>query len=413
MNSNIRVAPMVVGAGLDIDGDIVTINQLRISNPELAAYLLSKEGPEQLVALVDLINLAVSVKNLAGSSLETENVKKSAEMVVQSLNGTVASLLESIKFKTGQLMDPESGVIAQKMRETATSIGDNQETKLRDLLSPKKDGTPISDLQSTITTALTAHVNGLKTDITAVTQLLNEYIGSQKKGKELYANSREKGGDLETLLDSMIQLESGVHGDDARYVGDTPAPSGDSVGDELITLNKGVTNGEEVRIVWEAKTDKDFKDKKGRLKRDKVADELTAAIDNREAVCGIFVSDIAGLDMQVQPVWQEFEGNKLIIVLDPEDPDQRLVRMAYLWARSYALRALTPEEGEYDVEAIERVLNALKREFDGLTHLKRLHTPIRTNIKEAEEFVKTLEDNLEELLDELRDLMSPSEENVE
>jgi len=413
MNSNIRVAPMVVGAGLDIDGDTVTINQLRISNPELAAYLLSKEGPEQLVALVDLINLAVSVKNLAGSSLETENVKKSAEMVVQSLNGTVASLLESIKFKTGQLMDPESGVIAQKMRETATSIGDNQETKLRDLLSPKKDGTPISDLQSTITTALTAHVNGLKTDITAVTQLLNEYIGSQKKGKELYANSREKGGDLETLLDSMIQLESGVHGDDARYVGDTPAPSGDSVGDELITLNKGVTNGEEVRIVWEAKTDKDFKDKKGRLKRDKVADELTAAIDNREAVCGIFVSDIAGLDMQVQPVWQEFEGNKLIIVLDPEDPDQRLVRMAYLWARSYALRALTPEEGEYDVEAIERVLNALKREFDGLTHLKRLHTPIRTNIKEAEEFVKTLEDNLEELLDELRDLMSPSEENVE
>jgi hypothetical protein len=413
MNSNLRVAPMVVGAGLDIDGDIVTINQLRISNPELAAYLLSKEGPEQLVALVDLINLAVSVKNLAGSSLETENVKKSAEMVVQSLNGTVASLLESIKFKTGQLMDPESGVIAQKMRETATSIGDNQETKLRDLLSPKKDGTPISDLQSTITTALTAHVNGLKTDITAVTQLLNEYIGSQKKGKELYANSREKGGDLETLLDSMIQLESGVHGDDARYVGDTPAPSGDSVGDELITLNKGVTNGEEVRIVWEAKTDKDFKDKKGRLKRDKVADELTAAIDNREAVCGIFVSDIAGLDMQVQPVWQEFEGNKLIIVLDPEDPDQRLIRMAYLWARSYALRALTPEEGEYDVEAIERVLNALKREFDGLTHLKRLHTPIRTNIKEAEEFVKTLEDNLEGLLDELRDLMSPSDEDGE
>ena len=162
-------------------------------------------------------------------------------------------------------------------------------------------------------------------------------------------------------------------------------------------------------IVWEAKTDKDFKDKKGRLKRDKVAEELEAAIENREAICGIFVSDIAGLDMQVQPVWQEFEGNKLIIVLDPEDPDQRLVRMAYLWARSYALRALTPEEGEYDVEAIDRVLNSLKRELDGITHLKRLHTPIRTNIIDAEVFVGKLEENLEALLDELRDLMSPSE----
>jgi hypothetical protein len=38
-----------------------------------------------------------------------------------------------------------------------------------------------------------------------------------------------------------------------------------------------------------------------------------------------------------------------------------------------------------------------------------LHTPIRTNIRDAEEFVKTLEENLESLLDELRDLMSPSE----
>jgi hypothetical protein len=317
--------------------------------------------------------------------------------------------MESIALKAGQLVDPETGVIAQKMRATADSIGTDQDTKLRDLLSPSKEGAPIAELQSAIKTALEAHVTGIKTDMAALNTILSEFIGAQKKGKELYANSREKGGDLETLLDSMIQLESAVHNDDARYVGDTPAPSGDSVGDELVILNTDVTGGEEVRIVWEAKTDKDFKDKKGRLKRDKVADELAAAIENREAICGIFVSDIAGLDMQVQPVWQEFEGNKLIIVLDPEDPDQRLVRMAYLWARSYALRALTPEEGEYDVEAIERVLNALKRELDGLTHLKRLHTPIRTNIRDAEEFVKTLEENLETLLDELRDLMSPSE----
>ncbi len=59
------MAPMVAGAELVIDGDKVTINQLSVTNPELAAYLTSKEGPEQLVALVDLINLAVSVKNLA------------------------------------------------------------------------------------------------------------------------------------------------------------------------------------------------------------------------------------------------------------------------------------------------------------------------------------------------------------
>lgn len=409
MTANMRVVPMVAGAEISIENDNVTIKNLTVTNPELASYLESKESAEQPVALVDLINLAVSVNNLAGSAQEAEYLKNATEMVVQRLDGTVATLMESITLKAGQLVDPETGVIAQKMRDTADSIGTDQDTKLRELLSPSKEGAPIAQLQSSIKAALEAHVSGLKTDLTALNTILVEFMGAQKKGKELYANSREKGGDLETLLDSMIQLESAVHNDDARYVGDTPAPSGDSVGDELVILNTDATGGKEVRIVWEAKTDKDFKDKKGRLKRDKVADELAAAIENREAICGIFVSDIAGLDMQVQPVWQEFEGNKLIIVLDPEDPDQRLVRMAYLWARSYALRALTPEEGEYDVEAIDRVLNALKRELDGLTHLKRLHTPIRTNIRDAEEFVKTLEENLETLLDELRDLMSPSE----
>jgi hypothetical protein len=120
MSTNIRVAPMVAGAELTIDGDKVTINQLTVTNPELAAYLTSKEGPEQLVALVDLINLAVSVKNLAGSSLESENIKKSAELVVQSLNGTVATLIQSINSQADQLVHPETGIVAQKMRETAS-----------------------------------------------------------------------------------------------------------------------------------------------------------------------------------------------------------------------------------------------------------------------------------------------------
>jgi hypothetical protein len=127
---------MVAGAEISIESDNVTIKNLMVTNPELAFYLESKESAEQPVALVDLINLAVSVKNLAGSTLETENVKKAAEMVVQRLDGTVATLMESIALKAGQLVDPETGVIAQKMRATADSIGTDQDTKLRDLLSP-------------------------------------------------------------------------------------------------------------------------------------------------------------------------------------------------------------------------------------------------------------------------------------
>ena len=406
---------MVAGAELLIDGDKVTINQLSVTNPELAAYLTSKEGPEQLVALVDLINLAVSVKNLAGSSLESENIKKSAELVVQSLNGTVATLIQSINSQADQLVHPETGIVAQKMRETASAIGINQDSKLRELLSPKKEGTPMADLQSSITTALSTHVTNIKTDINNLNTVLSEFIGAQKKGKEVYDKSREKGGDLETLLDSMIQPEALVHGDDAKYTGDTASPYGKNVGDEVITLNPEITGGEEVNIVWEAKTDKTFKDAKGRLKRDKVAAELNDAMDNRDAVCGIFVSDARELDLSVQPIWQEFEGNKLAIVLDDEDPDQRLVRMAYLWARAYAIKSIAPEDSEstIDIEAIDRVIQNLAREFKRLKQLKDFHTPIRKNIDSAIKFVEEFQDNLDEMLDELSDLVSAAEEEEE
>ena len=207
----------------------------------------------------------------------------------------------------------------------------------------------------------------------------------------------------------MIQPEAEVHGDDAQFTGDTPAPSGEKPGDEVVTLNLASTNNEEIRIVWEAKTDKSFKDTKGRLKRDKVANELESAMENREAVCGIFVSDARGIDLSKQPVWQEFDGNKLIIVLDDENPDQRLIRIAYLWSRWTVLRAQDQEEGELDIVAIERTLNALQREFDGLANLKRLHTPIRTNIIAAEAFVKSFEENLDSLMEELRGLMVSEE----
>ena len=409
MTTNIRVAPMVADAELSIEGDKVTIQNLTVTNQELATYLATKDLGEQLVALVDLINLAVSVKNMAGGQVGAESMKQSAELVVQGLNGTVAALNESIHSKVAQILDPETGVIAQQMRETASTIGDSHDSKLRDLLSPQKEGTPIAALHQAITTTLNAHVTGIKTDIAAVTELVNQFIGSQKKGKELYDKSREKGGDLEWLLDSLIQSEAVVHGDTALYTGDTESPTGRNTGDEVVIMNPSATNGEEVKIVWEAKTDAKFKNVKGRLKQDKVAEELNAAIENRDAVCGIFVSDARSLDLSVQPIWQEFEGNKLIIVLDDEDPDHRLVRMAYLWARSYALRALAPDESELDIEAIDRVLKALQREFNTLSTLKGLHTPIRENVNKAIAFVDEFEASLDKQMAELVKLMSAAE----
>lgn len=408
--NNLRAVPNIADSTIDVTDKGVLLNNLIIANPDLVDYLKQFDTPQkQTLAFIDLVNLAMSVKGLSVGALETEVVKKTGEMVVQELVGTVATMNEKMNSSVISLIDPENGVIAQKLREVSAGLSTEHQDSLKGLLSLSDEASPIAQLNKTLSTALTTHVNGVKTEIAEVAKILNQYIGAQEKKKELHLKSREKGGDLEEILDEMIQAEAVVHGDDARYVGDTPSPAGKNVGDEIITINPDVTNGEEVIIVWEAKTDATFKDKKGRLKRDKIAVELNDAMENREGIVGIFVADAHGLDLNVQPIWQEFEGNKLAIVLDTEDPDQRLVRLAYLWARSHALRSLAPEEVEFDTEAIDRVINNLEREFKTLRNLKSAHTPIRENIKKAEDFVEAFEEHLDELLEELRSLISAEE----
>ena len=380
MSSPIRAVPNIVGADLRIEGDNVTIKNLTIADGELAQYLSTKDGAEQVLLLIELIETAMQIQRMANTSAD-----------VKELNS-----------------------VAKHVRETMKTAGDEAFTGLQKLIQDQgeenKPGTLINLLRTKLVDQVISELDPTKE--TSPFHSINEQLvallaksAGEKATAESYANSREKGIDFEELLDQMIQLEAVVHGDDAQFTGDFPSPSGDKTGDEVVTINPAVTNNEEIRIVWEAKTDKTFKDTKGRLKRDRVASELDDAMSNREAICGIFVSDARGVDMTKQPAWQEFDGNKLIIVLDDENPDQRLVRMAYLWSRWIVLRSQEQEEGELDFAAIERVIASLQREFDGLANLKRLHTPIETNILAAKKWVNEFEKSLDELMDELRELM--------
>ena len=384
MSSPVRAVPNIVGADLHIEGDTVSIKNLTISDSELASYLSTKVGPEQVLLLLDLIDTAMQIQRMANTSAD-----------VKELNS-----------------------VAKQVRQTMKTAGEeaftNLENLIQDQADEKKPGALINLLKTKLIEQVISELDPAKetSPFHSISEQLITLLGKsagEKATKDAYNLSREKGIDFEDLLDQLIQPEAEVHGDDAQFTGDTPSPSGDKTGDEVITLNLSATNNEEIRIVWEAKTDKSFKDTKGRLKRDKVANELDSAMENREALCGIFVSDARGIDLTKQPVWQEFDGNKLIIVIDDEDPDQRLIRMAYLWSRWIVLRSQEQEEGHLDYVAIERVLAALQREFDGLSNLRRLHTPIKTNVLAAEKWVDSFEESLDELMDELRELMTTEE----
>ena len=134
--SNLRVVSSGPDGALEVNDTEVIISKLTINNPGLVAYLKQFSGPqEQLIAMVDLINLAISVKNLASSSLETENVKKSAEMVIQGLEGTAVTVKQVIESSTSNIFDPETGIVAVKLREASASLTEDQQKIIKQVLS--------------------------------------------------------------------------------------------------------------------------------------------------------------------------------------------------------------------------------------------------------------------------------------
>ena len=385
MVSLIRAVPNIVNANLEIEDDKVTIRNLELSDPDLAAYLRTKEGPEQILLFIDLIETSMQIQKMANTSADVKELNSVAKQVRETMKNAGEDAftdLQKLIQAQGRDEDPNSLITLLKTKLVNQIISE---------LDPSKENSPFRGISEQLI------------------QLL-EKNAKEEGAKETYGNSREKGLDFEALLDQMIQKEAAVHSDDAIFTGDTPSPSGDKTGDEVVTINPSLTSGNIINVVWEAKTDKSFKDTKGRLKRDKVASELELAMANREAAVGIFVSDARGVDLKQQPVWHEFEGNKLIVILDDEDPDQRIIRMAYLWSRWVVLREQNDEESNFDFVAMERVINSLQREFDGLSNLKRLHTPIKTNILAAEKWVEDFEESLDGLMEELRELMETGEE---
>lgn len=382
---SLRSLPKIGNASLVIDGNTVKVSNLEIENSDLAVHLALFDGPTQIIELVDIINLAVKIKKLSVVTADVQELTSVGNQVKKTMEEAGEQAFEDIKKFIGDQTD-----ITQQ-----TSLISLLKTRLVDQvvreLDPTKESSPFHILSEQLVELLAKN---------------SHEVGAAEASAAAFANSREKGIDFEALVDTMIQKESAVHNDDAQFTGDTPSPSDDRTGDEVVVINPEITHGEELRIVWEAKTDKSFKDTKGRLKRDKVTVELTSAMKNREALCGIFVSDSRDIDLKLQPVWQEFEGNKLAIILDHDEPDQRLIRMAYLWSRSYALKTLESHNTGVDFEAVERILSAIRRESDGIATLKRYHTPIRENIKNADKWLESFEEKLDELLDELAKTLS-------
>lgn len=200
-------------------------------------------------------------------------------------------------------------------------------------------------------------------------------------GEELLAEAEEagtrKGRTFESQVHDALEEIAEGFGDCAHHTGDERGVGGSKKGDTVVEIG-AATGPCRARVV--------FEDKAKRLGKKEAWDELNAAMDERQADFAVLV--VAGEDKVPtgREQLQEYEGNKLIIAVDPDEPAGLALRLAYRYVR---IRLLANRDASLEVDAAgvrdaaESARSALKRAQAArlaLSNIDKSSSKVRENL---------------------------------
>ncbi|HEX6115728.1 MAG TPA: hypothetical protein VFY99_01420 [Solirubrobacterales bacterium] len=215
---------------------------------------------------------------------------------------------------------------------------------------------------------------------------LRERDQADERVAEAEEKGTRKGRNFEERVHGAIERIADGRGDAAQRVGDERNEAGGKKGDVVVEL--GAANGNVAgKVVFEVK------DKK--LSRNDAWAELNGALAQRGAAFAVLV--VAGEERVPArtETLHEYEGNKLIVAVDRDEPDDIALEIAYRYARC---RVLLAREGELEVDAAG--VRAAAEEAQSA--LKKAHS-IKLALTGATDSVARAREGLEEMLTEVRD----------
>ena len=242
--------------------------------------------------------------------------------------------------------------------------------------------------------ALLAQLGELKKELQALRdekEKLEEVEAERERGTA-------KGRSFEEQVAAAVDAIALSQGDVAEAVGDLKEATG-KTGDIIVSLDAaaGPARG---RIVVEAKD--------RRLSTPAALTELDSAMSARCADFAVLVVPAADeVPARLEPL-REYNGDKLVVALDPESGTLPL-ELGYRLARARVLMKRADGDG-VDAGAVrdtvERALAALTEERRVKLHL----TGAKTGIDRAYELVEAMAGRVRELLDEIDALVRPDDE---
>ena len=393
------------GRVLVADGTVY-IRELEEHDPEVVRVV--SESDDSIAAIRQCLRIGARALRAAHVTVDVDVIERSFHALETRFESRVSDAVDEIARTTSSLLNEEDGALTGALSafraEFDQLLGDTFDasskvsviTKIEELvlctmkglITPEIDDSPIGRLKKELVDTMQREVGDVAEEVRRVT----EHLGILDATADAYEHTTAKGFDYEDVVDECVGALAAGYGDLAACTGNESGSCASKVGDEVVTLNRDDTHGVEARFTLEVKN--------RTLNMRKTLAELDQALANRDALAAIAV--FRSQEQAPTSVPFQYNDDKAIAVLDPDDGDDSALRLAYMWARWTVRRRLAVgEQHGLDLERIAGLLEDACRALERHTAIKRFHTQARKSIDQAGEQVNDMVGEVHETLDSL------------
>jgi hypothetical protein len=395
-----------------LDGRIV-IRDLTVAD-ERAAHLVRERqqlGKQPADTVRKAIEIGARVLDSEETAVNVDYVRaelgRGLGKVSQELAEQADEAIESLGEQIAASFGPErSDSVQEQIKKIVAKAGEEQRVAIGRLFSSEDGSNPLTDFKAGVVRALQAADAKRQADEEANRErieALTREIVELREGREADRRVAEaedagtrKGFTFEERVHGAVEHLASIRGDVATHTGGEAAEGGGKKGDTLVELSaaSGPAQG---RIAFEAK------DK--RLSKNEAWRELNDCMEGRAAAFGVLV--VAGEDRVPagRETLTEYEGNKLIVAVDREEPDGLALEVAY---RLAAARVLQARDNDLKVDPAA-VRDTAEEAISLLKHAQAIRstlTGIQTSSDKAKTSLNTLVEALRLKLEKIESLVA-------
>jgi hypothetical protein len=403
-------------------GDRLTVDGLVVDDECAVRLVRDREqaGADAAQTVTDAIEIGARVLDREHAAANTEFVKtefeRASRQLEQEFSERARTVVEFFDKRVDSVFGPENGHLAKDLEKlfsdgSSASVQNRTRELLGEMLAKSREdllkqfssadgNNPLADFKEGTIERLKQAEERQHRDqqvlLAQVSELGKEVqaLRLEKEKLEEVAEERErgtaKGRTFEEQVAEAIDVIAAAQGDDAEAVGDLKGSAG-RTGDVVVGID-GCTGPPLGRVVFEAKD--------RRLSKPRALEELDKAMRDRDANFAVLVvpSD-EEVPAKLQPL-REYNGDKLVVTLDPEEGGTLALELGYRLARARVLMARGSVEG-IDAAAVRDTVQRALNAMDEVRRIKNTLTGAQTSIQKGKDLVDAMASRVRANLDDI------------